>query len=260
MITTITNGRGPEQALVSEIITVKRKQVQFTGYCLAFISTIMLTVIIQACSSKSTTKVLSSVGITPNSQITLTINQAQQFNATGTYSDGSSADITYDVTWTSDSTNIATISSSGLASGVAVGSTKISASLSGKKSPAITLAVIDHTFTTASAFRGSLNGSWSGVMAIAGKFTRENGDFKFVIDAYGDFSGSLGGSKSGTVMGHVDSNGNLLGTAKFMAGAIAADETWQGKVTLSGNLLSFQGTWNGPFGSGTITGNGNISE
>lgn len=49
--------------------------------------------------------------------------------ATGTYSDGSTAIITSKVTWTSGTVGVATIKSSGLATGVSAGTTVIKATL-----------------------------------------------------------------------------------------------------------------------------------
>ncbi len=65
----------------------------------------------------------------------------QQFTATGTYSDNTTANITSTVTWTSATTATATITSTGLATGVAVGTSNITASLSGVTSPADLLTV-----------------------------------------------------------------------------------------------------------------------
>ena len=71
---------------------------------------------------------LSSIVITPASP-TVPVNTAQQFTATGSYSDGSSADITGLVTWGSNSSSIATVSTSGLLTAKAAGTTGISATL-----------------------------------------------------------------------------------------------------------------------------------
>jgi trimeric autotransporter adhesin len=73
---------------------------------------------------------LSSIVVSP-SAATLAVNTAQQFIAIGNYTDGSSADLTALVTWGSSSLTVATISASGLVTGVAAGSTNISASLGG---------------------------------------------------------------------------------------------------------------------------------
>lgn len=75
---------------------------------------------------------LVSIAIAPASSF-LPVNTSQQFTATGTYKDGSTRDLTTLVNWASSSTAAATINASGLANGVAAGSTTISASLGGIK-------------------------------------------------------------------------------------------------------------------------------
>ncbi len=65
-----------------------------------------------------TAPVLLSIAITPAS-VSLGLNATQQYVATGTYSDGSTQVITSQVTWTSGTPTIATISSTGLATVVA---------------------------------------------------------------------------------------------------------------------------------------------
>jgi uncharacterized protein YjdB len=73
---------------------------------------------------------LTSISISPAAS-SIPVNTSQQFTATGNYSDGSSADLTNLVTWSSSSTSVATITAGGLASAAAAGSTNISASFSG---------------------------------------------------------------------------------------------------------------------------------
>ncbi|MCJ7494204.1 MAG: Ig-like domain-containing protein, partial [Deltaproteobacteria bacterium] len=72
---------------------------------------------------------LSSISVAPaNPSIpSIPVGITQQFTATGTYSDGVSYDITAQVTWSSSNTSVATVNSSGLAAGVAAGSTTITA-------------------------------------------------------------------------------------------------------------------------------------
>ena len=55
----------------------------------------------------------------------------EQFDAVATYSDNSTADVTSTASWAVANTGVATINSAGLATGVAVGSTQVTASLSG---------------------------------------------------------------------------------------------------------------------------------
>ncbi|HVN10696.1 MAG TPA: Ig-like domain-containing protein, partial [Kineosporiaceae bacterium] len=77
-----------------------------------------------------TPALLVSVSVTPASP-PLPVGLTQQFTATGTYSDGTTQDLTGQVAWTSSDTTKASISGSGLATGVAAGPTTISATTSG---------------------------------------------------------------------------------------------------------------------------------
>jgi trimeric autotransporter adhesin len=74
--------------------------------------------------------VLQSIQITPGAA-SIAAGVAQQFKATGLYSDNSSKDLTNSATWTSSNTAAATISSTGMAATKAQGSATITASHSG---------------------------------------------------------------------------------------------------------------------------------
>ena len=132
---------------------MKRKQSRFIGYCLTAGLLTALTIFTGACSSASTSTstttristtttpttlvLLSSIAIAKTSPVDLAVGDAQQFTATGTYSDGSKQDVTLTAKWSSSDASIATVSSFGLVTGVEVGNTDITASLSGITSPAI---------------------------------------------------------------------------------------------------------------------------
>jgi 6-phosphogluconolactonase (cycloisomerase 2 family) len=106
---------------------------------------ILMGFIIVGCSGpvKTPTKTLTSIAVTPASPAHLKVGATQQFTATGTYSDSSTADITATVTWASGTTAAATITASGgLATGVAAGITQITASMGTVTSPGVTLTVI----------------------------------------------------------------------------------------------------------------------
>jgi hypothetical protein len=96
---------------------------------------------ITSSSIKLTVISLSSIVVTPASPKNLPVGATQQFTATGTYSDGSSADITSQVTWASDTPETATISSAGLAAGIAGGTANITATIIEVTSPSVSLAV-----------------------------------------------------------------------------------------------------------------------
>ena len=92
------------------------------------------------------TPTLSTIAVTPANP-TIAAGATQQFTATGTYSDASTANLTGSVTWASGTPAKATINSSGLATGVAAGTSTISATL-GPVSGSTTLTVtppVTHT-------------------------------------------------------------------------------------------------------------------
>ena len=88
--------------------------------------------------------VVVSIEVTPE-EATIAVGGTQPFTATATYSDASTGNVTAKATWISSNNEVATIDT-GLATGVAVGNTTITASLSGVTSNEATLEV------TAAAF------------------------------------------------------------------------------------------------------------
>jgi uncharacterized protein YjdB len=78
--------------------------------------------------SSSTTKILSSIATSP-ATADLAVGATQQFTAQATYNDGSTADVTSSATWTDANAKVATITSSGMATGVAAGSTTVTAAM-----------------------------------------------------------------------------------------------------------------------------------
>lgn len=76
------------------------------------------------------TKTLSSIAITP-AAVTVTMGMTQQLKATGSFSDGSTTDLTAQVAWSSANPSFASVSSTGVVTGVATGSSTIMATLNG---------------------------------------------------------------------------------------------------------------------------------
>src|SRR5208337_857082 len=83
---------------------------------------------------------LTSIAVAPASP-SVAKGLTQQFTATGTYTDGSTANLTSQVTWASATPSVATISSTGLATGMAQGTSVITATLGTVASPGDTLTV-----------------------------------------------------------------------------------------------------------------------
>ena len=91
-----------------------------------------------------TAAALTSIAVAPASP-SVAKGLTEQFSATGTYTDGTTANLTSQVSWTSGTPAVATISntagSQGLASALSVGTTGITAALSGVTSSTDTLTV-----------------------------------------------------------------------------------------------------------------------
>src|SRR5262249_16657552 len=87
-----------------------------------------------------TAAILQSIAVTPGGP-SVAQGLTQQFTARGTYSDGSTQDFPTQVPWPSSPPAVATISTAGVATGVALGSSSITAALGGMTSAAHTLTV-----------------------------------------------------------------------------------------------------------------------
>ena len=94
---------------------------------------------------------LVSIGVTPAAP-SIALGTTRGFTAIGVYTDNSTHDLTSMVTWVSSNTTVATISNSsganGVATSAATGTSQITASLGGVKSPAVALTVTPATLVS----------------------------------------------------------------------------------------------------------------
>ncbi len=113
-------------------------------------------------SSPPSQKTLTAIAASPTT-VSLSVGATEQFKATGTFSDGSSQDVTASATWTDASAKVAKITASGMATALAAGSTTITATMGGisgnasitVSAPAKTLTAIAVTPATASIVAGA---------------------------------------------------------------------------------------------------------
>ena len=103
----------------------------------------LLGLLLPACGGKTE---LNSIFITPTSS-SIPVGVAQQYSATGNYSDGGTKDLTTQVVWTSSNPGVATIDAAGFATAVAPGSTAITAIQGNIASASVTLIVNSATLT-----------------------------------------------------------------------------------------------------------------
>jgi uncharacterized repeat protein (TIGR03803 family) len=98
-----------------------------------------------------TAATLVSIAITPSAP-SIALGTSETFTATGTYSDNSTQNLTSQVTWSSASPAVATVSnaagSNGVATPVAMGTTLVTAALGGVTSTAVTLTVTSATLVS----------------------------------------------------------------------------------------------------------------
>ena len=144
-----------------------------------------------------TAPTLTSIAVTPVNP-SITKGGTQQFTATGTYSDKSTANITSLVTWTSGTTTVATITTGGLATGVGAGSSTITAALGGV-SGTTKLTVTAPTAQVSLLFKGSINYANSGALLSGGFTISKFGGIITSIQGTGTIPGLKGGTASVTV-------------------------------------------------------------
>ena len=173
--------------------------------------------------------VLLSIAVTPVNP-SITVGAYQQFTATGTYSDGSHQDLTNSVIWTSSAPTIATISSGGLASGLAAGSTTIQAA------------------------SGSINGSTSLTVTVQGSFTMAASPTSLSVGQGNQGTSTITTTISGGFNSAISlsASGMPTGTAvSFNPSSIAAPGAGSSTMTITVGTSTTAGTY--PI---TVTGNG----
>jgi WD40 repeat protein len=177
---------------------------------------------------------LTSIAVTPASP-SIVVGATQAFAATGTYSDNSTQNLTTQVAWTSSNTSVATISASGLATGVGAGSSTISASLSGVTG-STTLSVQSSAFaiTTPSPLAsGTVGTAYSATLAASGG----TAPYTWSITA-----GSLpAGLTLQAITGVIDGMPTTAGTYNFtvqVSDSLAATSSKNFSITVVGSSAS----------------------
>ncbi len=217
---------GPGKATISATCTV-------ASTCSALAGNATLTV---------TPAMLVSIAITPTGP-SVSAADTEQFTATGTYSDNSTRILTAIVTWASSNASIASISNSsgsqGLATGLIVGSTSISASLDGVSSPTVKLIVTDRVAAGLHSFTGTPDGG----NPAAGLIQGTDGNF------YGTTSAG-GTSDHGTVF-KITPTGAETVLYSFTGGT-------DGGVPLGGVIQGTDGNFYGTTSAGGTSGSGTV--
>jgi O-glycosyl hydrolase len=153
---------------------------------------------------------LTSIAVTPTNP-TILVGATQQFTAIGTYSDGSTQNLSSRVTWTSSKTAAAAINTNGLVTGVSAGATVISAALSGVTATnTLTVQAAPLVITTTSMPTGTVRAAYSGTLSVTGGTT----PYTWAI-ANGSLPGGLAlNAASGAITGTPTNIGTFTFTAR----------------------------------------------
>jgi hypothetical protein len=187
---------------------------------------------------------LSSIAVAPVSP-TIGTGMTQQFSATGTYSDGSSQNLTDRVVWSSSNPGVATIASNGLATAVNPGSTTVSAALSGVSGgTTLTVQATPLSISTQALPGGALNVSYTAPLAGNGGFT------PYSWSVIGSLPSGLAiNSTTGVISGRPTVSGTFNFTAKLTDSSNPAQSVTKDfsiGIDLAGPILVISSTMN-PF-------------
>jgi uncharacterized protein YjdB len=177
--------------------------------------------------------VVQSIQVSPGSAST-TVGSTQQFTAKSLFSDGSSKDLTSTAIWTSSDTGIATINSSGLATGVAVGVATIKAESGGFLATAVL------TVTNAGINLNSITVSPAGSTIAANTSQQFSATGNYSDGSSKDLSSLVTWASSATSVATIDANGNATGIST-------------GTTTISATLGPISGSTTLTVSTGTIS-------
>ncbi|HTW48998.1 MAG TPA: Ig-like domain-containing protein [Acidobacteriaceae bacterium] len=156
---------------------------------------------------------VTSIAVTP-APAGIVAGTTQQYTATATYDDGSTANVTASATWTSSSASVATIDSSGLATAVAAGSATITASLSGVSGTAV-LTVVSSTPVSIAITPNPASFAMNTTQQYTATSTYSNG-------MTADVTSSAAWSSSNADVAAIDSSGLATGVASGLTAITAS--------------------------------------
>ncbi|MGZ5018005.1 MAG: DUF4082 domain-containing protein [Methylobacter sp.] len=193
--------------------------------------------------SSSAPSTLTSIAVTPPNT-TITAGSTQQYTATGTYSNGSTQNITSQAAWSSSAATVATVNSTGLATGLTAGSSTITAtsgSVNGNTTLTVNAAPLTIT-STSPLPNGTLNAAYP-----ATTLTESGGTSPYTWSITGSMPAGLSlNASTGVISGTPTALGTSNFTAKVTDGASpAATATKPLSITIAAaptNLSIWPGT------------------
>jgi len=213
----------------------------------------MLSMNLFACGSSTTSNdngaqsaVLISIAVTPANP-SITVSASQQFTASGNYSDNSTQNITNSVTWSSSDTSKANITTTGLATAVAEGSTTITA-ISGTISNTVSLTITSQTATLVSIAVTPAN---PGIAAGAAQQFTATGTYS--DNTTQNITGSVTWSSSDTSKATISSNGLATGLDAGSTTIKATSDGISDTTTLTVIAIGTVAAWTHVSGASSIS-------
>jgi 6-phosphogluconolactonase (cycloisomerase 2 family) len=193
------------------------------GYSALGVVSLLCALFLAACSGspKPQPVTLSSITVAPSSA-PVNVGQTKQFTATGHYSDGTTTDLTTNssLTWASSKTSVGTITSGGLATAVAAGTSNITASMGGiTSSPAVLSVSGIQSITVTPAFATII---LPGTQQYVAKAIIINPDG--TLSAPQDISATATWASSSTGFATINSSGLATGVATGLTQITASSE------------------------------------
>jgi uncharacterized protein YjdB len=174
---------------------------------------------------------LESIAVTPDNP-SIVANGTEQFTATGTYSNGTTANITSSVTWTSGTASIASISNAGLATGLVVGTSTITAT-SGSVTGSTTLTVTAATLQSIAVTPANASIAAAGTEQYTATGTYSNGTTQ-------NITSSVTWSSSSTTVATISSSGLAKGVAAGSTNITATSGSVSGSTGLTITAATLQ--------------------
>jgi len=171
---------------------------------------------------------LVSIAVTP-AAASIPLGNTQQYTATGTYSDGSTQNLTNSVAWTSSANNVATINVGGLATSMATGSSTISAAL-GSMSGSTTISVTPAVLVSLAVTPANVSIALGTTQQFKATGTYTDGG---TLDVTNSVSWSSNASSVATISSSAGSQGLATSMGIGVATITATSGTISGGTTLS---------------------------
>ena len=176
---------------------------------------------------------LVSIAVSPANP-SIAAGNSQPFTATGNYSDGTTKDVTSTATWSSATPTVATITSGGVATGVATGKSSISATMTG-----ITGST---TLTVSAAALASIAVSPQGADVALGSTLPFTATGVYTDGSTQDLTSSVQWSSSTTAVATISNTGLTTSLAVGSTSITAASGSTSASATLMVTQVSGTGT------------------